>query len=167
MTAVGLEGGGRVVREDRQGDPAGTSADNNIIGDDPSRRQRGHSSCPHSRAYGSRGRTVVARLHGQEVEGGGTEYPAWIGLFIDDVVTAEVQLEAERGRCLALSQAFMWNHHQAMGERAQGGEPLLSHQKVTDWAPRQEGLGLDLNTERMTISLPDNRNINELQKMFD
>ena len=44
-------------------------------------------------------------------------------------------------------------------------EPPLSHKNVIDWAPRQEVLGFDLDTERMTTSLP-NREINELQEML-
>ncbi|CAN0532247.1 unnamed protein product, partial [Laminaria digitata] len=42
----------------------------------------------------------------------------------------------------------------------------LSHKKVTDWAPKQEVLGFDLDTERMTISLPA-RKINELHEMLE
>ena len=100
-----------------------------------------------------------------EAEGGGEEDPAWVVFFMDDAVSVEVQWEAGGGRCLVLSQALASNHHQAMGERAVGEEPLLSHKKVTDWAPRQEVLGFDLDTERMTISLPG-RKITELREML-
>ena len=36
-----------------------------------------------------------------------------------------------------------------MEEGAEGEELLMSHKKVTDWAPQQEVLGLDLDTERV------------------
>ena len=41
-----------------------------------------------------------------------------------------------------------------MGERGEGGEPSLSHRKVTGWATQQEVLGYDIDTEGMTIALP-------------
>ena len=64
-----------------------------------------------------------------------------------------------------LSQVLASNHHQAMGERAVGEEPLLSHKKVTDWALRQEALDCDLYTERVTIPLPG-RKTNELREVL-
>ena len=57
-------------------------------------------------------------------------------------------------------------HVQAMGERAVGEEPLLSHRKVTDWAPQQEVLGFDLDTEKMTISLPA-RKVKKLRELLE
>ena len=74
-------------------------------------------------------------------------------------------MEADGGRFLVLSQALASNHHKTMGERAVGGEPLLSHKNLTDRVPRQEMLGFDLDTERMTISLPGNK-INVLREML-
>ena len=41
-----------------------------------------------------------------------------------------------------------------MRVRAQGEELLLPHKNVTDWAPQQKMPGFDLDTEKMTISLP-------------
>ena len=67
---------------------------------------------------------------------------------MDDAVSVEVQWESDGGRCLALAQSLASIHFQAMGERAEGEEPLLSHNKVTDWAPQQEVLGLDLDSEK-------------------
>ena len=52
-----------MVGGDRQRDPAGTAADDKVIGKDPSRGQGGHRACPHSRAYGSSGGAVAAGLH--------------------------------------------------------------------------------------------------------
>ena len=51
------------------------------------------------------------------------------------------------------------------GARAEGKEPLLSNTTVTDWAPQQEVLGFDLDTERMTMSLPA-RTVRELQELL-
>ena len=53
-------------------------------------------------------------------------------------------------------------HFQAMGERCEGEEPLLSHKKVTGWATQQEVLGYDIDTEGMTIALPA-RKVDELR----
>ena len=41
----------------------------------------------------------------------------------------------------------------SIGVRAEKEEPLLSHTNITDWAPQQEMLGFDLDTEKMTISI--------------
>ena len=48
----------------------------------------------------------------------------------------------------------------------EGEEPLLSHKKVADWAPQQEVMGFDLDTERMTISLLA-RKVLELRKLLE
>ena len=102
-----------------------------------------------------------------EAEGGEEEDPVWVVLFMDAAGSVEVQWEAGGGRYSVLSQALASNHHQKMGERAVGEKPLLSQKKknVTDWAPRQEVLGFDSDTERMTISLPG-RKIKELREML-
>ena len=53
------------------------------------------------------------------------------------------------------------------GHAGEGGreEPLLSH-KVTDWAPQQEVLGFDLDTEKMKISLPAGK-VGELRELLE
>ena len=57
-------------------------------------------------------------------------------------------VEPDRGRCLALAQSLASTHFQAMGERAEGEEPRLSHKKVIDWAPQQDVLGFDLTRNK-------------------
>ena len=59
------------------------------------------------------------------VEGAG-EDTAWVTFFMDDAVSVEVEWEAAGGRCLARSQSLASIHFQALGERAEGEEPLLS-----------------------------------------
>ena len=93
----------------------------------------------------------------------GTAADDQVAFFIDDAVSVEVQWEAEGTRCLALLQALAMNHHQAVAEKAEGEETLLSNKKVTYWAPPQEVLGFDLDTERMAISLPG-RNIDKVRE---
>ena len=99
------------------------------------------------------------------VEEGGTGDHARIVFFTDDAVSVELRWEADGRKCLALALALTSIHHQTMGEGEEEGEPLLSHKMVTGCPPRQEVLGFDLNTERMTVSLP-NRNISESRKML-
>ena len=53
-----------------------------------------------------------------------------------------------------------------MGERAEGAEPLLSRKKVTDWAPQQEVLGFDLDTEKKARSLPIKK-VRELWELLE
>ena len=65
-----------------------------------------------------------------------------------------------------MAQSLASIHFQDMRVRAQGEEPLLSHKKVTDWAPQQEVLGFDLDREKMTISLPA-RKVKELRKLLE
>ena len=79
---------------------------------------------------------------------------------MDDAISVEIKWKEDGGRCLEVSKSLASIHFQAMGEREVGGEPLPSHKKVTDWAPRWEVLGFTLNTEAMTVSLP-------LQKLRD
>ena len=55
-------------------------------------------------------------------------------LSMDDAASVDVQWEAEGGRCLALSQALVSNHHQAMGEKAERGG-------ASDVAQEGDGLG--------------------------
>lgn len=74
--------------------------------------------------------------------------------------------ETYGGRYLALSQALASDHHQAMGERAEGEKPLLSLKKAMDWIRGREVLVFDVDTEIMTISLPD-RKISELWEMLE
>ena len=95
----------------------------------------------------SRGHGVGDFLHGRCGVGGST-------------------VEPDRGRCIALAQSLASIHFQAMGERAEGEETLLSPKKVTDWPPKQEVLGFDLDTEKMTISLPT-RKVKELQEVLE
>ena len=47
-------------------------------------------------------------------------------------------------------------HFQAMGERAEGEEPLLPR-KMRGWATAQDVLGLLLDTEGMTVGLPQRK----------
>ena len=47
-----------------------------------------------------------------------------------------------------------------------GGESLISHKKVTHWAPKQEVLGFMLDTEAMAISLPL-RKLGDLQERWE
>ena len=56
----------------------------------------------------------------ETVRGGGEEDPAWGGFFMDDAVSVEVQWEADKGRCLVLSQTLASSHHQAIGKRGCG-----------------------------------------------
>ena len=52
--------------------------------------------------------------------------------FMDDGDSLEAQWDPDGGRCSALVQSLASIHFQAMGERAEGEEPLLLHKKVTD-----------------------------------
>ena len=45
-------------------------------------------------------------------------------------------------------------YFQAMGERSEGEESLLSYSKVTGWATQKEVLGYDIDTESMAVALP-------------
>ena len=81
---------------------------------------------------------------------------------MDDAISVEVQWDSEGARCLDLSRSLALIHDQAMGERCEGEEPLLSHKKVTGWATQQEVLGYDIDTESMSIALPT-RKVDDLR----
>ena len=82
---------------DRQRDPAGTAANDKGIGDDPSRRQGGHSEFPSRRHTGVALEPLPWSCIVEEVEGGGQEDPAWVDFFIDGAGSVEVQWEADGG----------------------------------------------------------------------
>ena len=71
-----------------------------------------------------------------------------------------------RGEMLSASTITGIDSFPGHGERVEGEEPLLSHKKVADWAPQQEVMGFDLDTERMTISLLA-RKVLELRKLLE
>ena len=81
---------------------------------------------------------------------------------IDDAISIEVQWHAERARRLDLSLSLAFIHEQAMSERSEGEEALLSRKKVTGWATQQKVLGYDIDTESMTIALPT-RKVDDLR----
>ena len=80
-------------------------------------------------------------------------------------MSVEVQWDSDGGRCLALVQSLSSIHFQAMRERAEREEPLLSRKKVANWAPQQDVLGFDLDMQRMTISLP--AKVREVQELLE
>ena len=91
--------------------------------------------------------------------GWGAEDNAWAMFFMDHAVSVETQWDAHGRRCLALSQSLASIHFQAVGGRAEGVDPLLSHKKVADWPPQQEALGIDQDTESVAM-FPQSRKIN-------
>ena len=91
------------------------------------------------------------------VRGGGEGDPAWVIFFVDDAISVEVQWRDDGARCKALTVSLADAHFQAMGERAEGEEPLLPRGKMTEWATAQEVLGLWLDTEDMTVGLPQRK----------
>ena len=70
------------------------------------------------------------------------------------------------GGMLNAAQSLASIHFQAMGGTAEREEPLLSHKKVTDWAPLQEVLWFDRDTEKITTSLPP-RKAKELRELME
>ena len=48
-------------------------------------------------------------------------------------------------------------HFKALGERAQGKESLLPRKKMTGWSTAHEVLAPWLETEDMTVGLPQNK----------
>ena len=79
-------------------------------------------------------------------EGGGADDPAFVAFFMDDAISVEAQWDPEGARCLDLSRSLAFIRDQAMGERSEGEEPLLSREKVTGWATQQKLLGYDIDT---------------------
>ena len=103
------------------------------------------------------GRSVVswpAECVVRTAKGRGADDPAFVASCMDDAISVEVRWDTEGARCLDLSRSLAFIHEQAMGERFEGEEPLLSRKKVTGWATQQEVLGYDIDTESMTITLP-------------
>ena len=86
--------------------------------------------------------------------GEGADDPAFVLIFMDDSISAEVQWYSEEARGLDLSRSLRFIYDQAMGERSEGEEPLLSRNKVTGGATQQEFSVYDIGTEGMAIALP-------------
>lgn len=87
---------------------------------------------------------------------GGGERDNFFGLFyMDDAVLVEAIPESgSSSRCLQASASLASDHFRLFGERSLGDPPLLASQKVSCWDSRLEVLGWDLDTVRMTISVP-------------
>ena len=92
-----------------------------------------------------------------KVRCGGERDPAWVIFFVDDAISVEVQWRGDSARCKALTASLSDMYFQAMGERAKGGNPLLPWKKMTGWATVQEVLSLWLDTENMTVGLPQRK----------
>lgn len=91
----------------------------------------------------STGRPIVTWLAERVVrptKGGGANNQAFVVSCMDDAISTEAQWDKSgwRGRCLDLSRSVRSIYFQAMGERRKGTEQLLSHKKVTCWAPQQQ-----------------------------
>ena len=77
-------------------------------------------------------------------EGGGTDDPAFVVFYMDDAISVEVQWDKGGGLCIVLPRSSASINFQAMGERSEGEESLLSYSKVTGWATQKEVLGYDI-----------------------
>eukprot|EP00752_Nemacystus_decipiens_P007888 g7048.t1 len=83
--------------------------------------------------------------------------------YVDDAMSLE---RRDVGRCLALSQSLASIHHIMLGERGEGDEPVLSKKKTTNWAPAMEIQGYWVDTESLTIGLPD-RKVAQIRDMLE
>ena len=75
--------------------------------------------------------------------------------FMDDGDSLEAQWDPDGGRCSALVQSLASIHFQAMGERAEGEEPLLS---------QGHGLGPTARSTRVRPGHGKNDNITAVQE---
>ena len=91
------------------------------------------------------------------IKGGGPGDPAWVVFFVDDAISVEVQWTEEGTRCKALTASLADAHFQAMGERGAEEEPLVPRKKMTGWVTAQEILGFWVDTEEMTVGLPERK----------
>ena len=53
---------------------------------------------------------------------------------MDDAISVEIQWRGDGARYKALMASLADAHFQAMGERAEGEEPLLPRETMTEWA---------------------------------
>ena len=82
---------------------------------------------------------------------------------MDDAISLE---RRDVGRCLALSQSLASIHHIMLGEQGDGEEPVLSNKKTTNWAPAMEILGYWVDTEDLSIGLPE-RKVAQIREMLE
>ena len=75
--------------------------------------------------------------------------------YMDDAALVEAIPESgSSSRCLQESTSLANDHFRLFGERSPGDPPLLASRKVSCWDSRLEVLGWDLDTVRMTTSIP-------------
>lgn len=68
--------------------------------------------------------------------------PAFVVSVMDAAISIVVLWYSEGARCVGDSWPLASTHFQAIGEKSEGQEPLLSHKTVTGWATQQEVFGV-------------------------
>lgn len=89
-------------------------------------------------------------------EGVGMHDPFCNRTFVDDALFVEPEIDGGK-RCIIASQSYASDCYRALGSRASGEPPLLSRDKITSWDTRMEMLGWVIDTQAMTISVPQDK----------
>ena len=109
---------------------------------------------------GTGGNAVEVMLQGcrvPKVQNVGERDPAWVIFFVDDAVAGEVQWRKDGTRWRSLSASLADAQFQMMEERRGEDEPLLPRKKMTGWPIAQGILGICVDTDDMTVGLPERK----------
>lgn len=92
-------------------------------------------------------------------EGGFAGSPFFVRYYVDDGVLVEARFFADGRRCVRAIQSSASDHFRLLGRRGPSDPPLLSREKITDFATRREVLGWVLDTQQLTVSMTPHKRL--------
>jgi hypothetical protein len=117
---------------------------------------------PEGVRFGMEDRPHLAKLEVDEaaisgVQGGGPEDPFFSRAYVDDTLQAEVMWYKDGRRCLSSSKQLTSLYVKGLGRRDGVRPDVMAADKAESWSTEMEGLGVEVDTEAMTVQLSEKR----------
>ncbi|CAN0043129.1 unnamed protein product, partial [Choristocarpus tenellus] len=91
------------------------------------------------------------------IAGGGEEDQFFARMYVDDSILVEPQWFEDGRRLLLATNSLVSDHIRLLGKREIDEPPILSAKKLTGWHTTQVVVGWKIDTEAMTIALPEGK----------
>lgn len=88
------------------------------------------------------------------MDGGFAGWGFFVRYYVDDGVLVEAKFFQDGRRCRRAVQSLASDHFRLLGVRGPKDPPLLSREKITNLSTRLEVLGWVLDTQRLTVTMP-------------